>query len=214
MKALKIKALKIPEATIIRLSVYSRYLDYLVKKGVATVSSGEIAEGVNSSPAQVRKDLAYFGEFGTRGVGYNVQNLHKEILNILGLEQKWGVIIVGGGNLGTALTQYKGFQERGFVIKAIFDNDEDKIGTKLGDIPIYAVSEMEEYISKEKIKMAIVAVPSRYAQEVVNKLVEADIKAIMNFAPRVITVPKEIELRNVDLAVNLEVLTFNLKNKN
>lgn len=213
MKALKIKAIKIPEATIIRLSVYSRFIDYLVKQGITTVSSGEIAEGVNSSPAQVRKDLAYFGEFGTRGVGYNVQNLHQEILKILGLEQEWKVIIVGAGNLGSALTQYKGFRERGFTIKAIFDNDKNKIGTKIGNVPIHAITEMKEFISEEKIQMGIIAVPSRYAQDLVNTMVKANIKAIMNFAPCVITVPKEIELRNVDLAVNLEVLTFNLRNK-
>lgn len=204
------KTLKIPEATIIRLSVYSRYLNQLEKKGITTVSSGEIAEGVNGSPAQVRKDLAYFGEFGTRGVGYNVKDLDHQIIKILGLTNNWNVIIVGAGNLGAALTQYKGFHERSFNILAVFDNDINKVGLKIGGIPIYPTSKMDEFIKENDAQIGIVAVPSQYAQEVVDTLIEAGIKAILNFAPRVLSVPEHIELRNVDLAVNLEILTFSL----
>ncbi|MDK2823335.1 MAG: redox-sensing transcriptional repressor [Clostridia bacterium] len=205
------KTLKIPEATIIRLSVYSRYLTQLDKKGITNISSGEIAEGVGGSPAQVRKDLAYFGEFGTRGVGYNVRDLNQHIIRILGLNKNWQVIIVGAGNLGSALTQYKGFRERGFDVIAVFDNDINKVGLTLNGIPIYPVSKLNEIVKKKQVDIGIIAVPAPYAQDVADAMVESGINAILNFAPVVISVPEEVELRNVDLAVNLEILTFNLE---
>ncbi len=201
---------KIPEATIGRLSVYSRYVGSLEKKGILTVSSAEIAEGVNGSPAQVRKDLAYFGEFGTRGVGYNVESLNQQIIKILGLSIRWNVVIIGAGNLGSALTQYKGFQNRGFNTLAVFDNDVNKVGLKISGVPIYPIDRLEEFVKKENIQIGIVAVPFQYAQEVVDRLVKAGIKAVLNFAPCVISVPSQVEIRNVDLTVNLEILTFNM----
>ncbi len=204
------KSLKIPEATIMRLSVYSRYLYQLEKNGVTTVSSGGIAEGVSGSPAQVRKDLAYFGEFGTRGVGYNVRELNQQIIKILGLENKWNVVIVGAGNLGSALGQYKGFQERGFKILAVFDNDLNKIGLKIGGISIYPISQLNDFVQQNNVQIGIVAVPAAYAQEVVDILVKAGVRGVLNFAPRVVTVPDDVEVRNVDLAVNLELLTYNM----
>lgn len=204
------KTLKIPEATIIRLSVYSRYLHQLDRNGVTTVSSGEIADGVNGSSAQVRKDLAYFGEFGTRGVGYNVRDLNQQIIKILGLTHKWNVVIVGAGNLGSALTQYKGFVERGFNILAVFDNDINRVGLRVSGVPILPVSQLAEFVRKEQVQIGIVAVPANFAQEVVDSLVEAGVKGILNFAPRTISVPDTVELRNVDLAVNLEIVTYNL----
>ncbi|MBS3977174.1 MAG: redox-sensing transcriptional repressor Rex [Syntrophomonadaceae bacterium] len=204
------KTMKIPEATIIRLSVYSRFLDQVDRRGVVTISSDEIAEGVGVSPAQVRKDLAYFGEFGTRGVGYNAKDLHRQIMKILGLNHSWPVVIVGAGNLGTALSMYGGFRNRGFRVLAIFDNDPHKIGYKLNGIEIHPLSEMENVISQAGNVIGIIAVPSEYAQETANLLVKAGVKAILNFAPRVLTLPEEIEFRNVDLSVNLEILTFNL----
>lgn len=204
------KTLKIPEATIIRLSVYSRYLTQLDKNGITTISSSEIADGVGGTPAQVRKDLAYFGEFGTRGVGYNVRDLNEQIIKILGLSNKWNVVIVGAGNLGSALTQYKGFLERGFNVVAVFDNDINKVGLRLAGVPIYPIARAEEIVKQERVQIGIIAVPAPFAQEVADALVQAGVKAILNFAPRVISVPDDIELRNVDLAVNLEILTFNL----
>lgn len=207
-----VKTLKIPEATIIRLSVYSRYLKHLERKGVITASSGEIADGVNGSPAQVRKDLAYFGEFGTRGVGYNVVDLNRHIMKILGLSREWNVVIIGAGNLGSALTQYKGFQERGFNILAVFDNDINKVGMTIGGIPIHPTSKMREYVKDNNVEIAIIAVPARFAQDVMDSLADTQIKAILNFAPRVISVPQGIEIRNVDLAVNMEILTFTIGN--
>jgi redox-sensing transcriptional repressor len=205
-----LKTLKIPEATIIRLSVYSRYLTDVDRKGIITISSGDIAEGVGVSPAQVRKDLAYFGEFGTRGVGYNVKDLHRHILKILGLSSDWSVTLVGLGNLGLALTTYKGFRERGFVITSIFDNDPKKVGSKINGVEVMAIDQLDEIVAANKTQIGIIAAPSAVAQEIADKLVNAGVKAILNFAPVVLNLPPEVELRNVDLAVNLEVLTFNV----
>ncbi|MGI6679356.1 MAG: redox-sensing transcriptional repressor Rex [Dehalobacterium sp.] len=204
------KIQKIPEASIMRLSVYSRHLARLDLMGIVTTSSGEIAEGVGVSSAQVRKDLAYFGEFGTRGVGYNVKDLHHHILKILGLNNEWPVILIGAGNLGRALCLYRGFNERGFRIVGVFDNDINKQGQKVGDIDIQPLEKLEQVIEENEVKMGIVAVPSSFAQETVNLMVKYGVKAILNFAPRAIIVPEDVEVRNVDLAVNLEVLTFKL----
>lgn len=209
-----LKEPKIPEATVSRLSVYSRYLTEVEKQEIVNISSGEIAEGVGGTPAQVRKDLAYFGEFGTRGVGYNVKQLNQEIMGILGLKKRWNMILIGAGNLGSALSQYRGFQERGFNIVAVFDNDMNKVGLKLNGLPIYAVSQMAEFVDKNDITIGIITVPSEYAQDIADILVEtSSIKGILNFAPVVLTIPEEIEVRNVDLTVSLEVLSYNIEKK-
>lgn len=210
---LLLKELKIPEATVSRLSVYSRYLTEVEKQEITSISSGEIAEGVGGTPAQVRKDLAYFGEFGTRGVGYNVKQLNQEIMNILGLTKRWNMILIGAGNLGSALSQYRGFRERGFQIMGVFDNDLNKVGLKLNGLPIYAVSQMAEFIEKNDVAIGIIAVPAEYAQDIADILVETDIRGILNFAPVVLTIPEEVEIRNVDLTVNLEVLTYNIEKR-
>lgn len=204
------KTLKIPEATIIRLSVYSRHLTEVDRKGIITTSSGDIAEGVGVSPAQVRKDLAYFGEFGTRGVGYNVKDLRQHILRILGLSVDWSVSLVGAGNLGLALSTYKGFRERGFIITSIFDSDPQKVGTKIGNVEVMPIEQLKEVAKQNRTQIGIVAVPAAAAQDIADQLIKAGVQAILNFAPVVLNVPAEIELRNVDLAVNLEVLTFNV----
>ena len=205
------KELKIPEATVSRLSVYSRYLTEVEKQNIVNISSGEIAEGMGGTPAQVRKDLAYFGEFGTRGVGYNVKQLNQEIMNILGLTKRWNVILIGAGNLGSALSQYRGFRERGFQIIGVFDNDLNKVGLKLNGLPIYAVSQMADFIENNDVAIGIIAVPAEYAQDIADILVETKIKGILNFAPVVLTIPDNVEVRNVDLTVNLEVLTYNIE---
>ncbi|NLW07224.1 MAG: redox-sensing transcriptional repressor Rex [Clostridia bacterium] len=207
------KTLKIPEATIIRLSVYSRYLAQVDRQGVVTISSGQIAAGTGVSPAQVRKDLAYFGEFGTRGVGYSVKDLYWHLIKILGLNTIWSVVIIGAGNLGTALTMYGGFRERGFKVVGVFDNAPDKIGSYLNGLEIYPMERMKEVIDRDKAQIAIIAVPAEAAQAVADELAETEIKAILNFAPRVLNIPSHIELRNVDLSVNLEILTFNLASR-
>lgn len=203
---------KIPEATVSRLSVYSRYLTEVEKQEIVSISSGEIAEGVGGTPAQVRKDLAYFGEFGTRGVGYNVRQLNQEIKQILGLAKPWKVILIGAGNLGSALSQYKGFRERGFQIIGVFDNDLNKVGLKLNGLPIYAINQVGQFIEENEVSIGIIAVPAEYAQDVADILIDTNIKGILNFAPIVLSIPEEVEVRNVDLTVNLEVLTYNIEN--
>lgn len=207
------KNVKIPEATVSRLSVYSRFLEEVEKQGVNSISSGEIAESIGGTPAQVRKDLAYFGEFGTRGVGYNVHELNEQIVKILGLGKVWRVILVGAGNLGSALSQYQGFKDRGFEIMAVFDNDIHKVGLKLNGIPIYPTHQLADFIVQHNVQIGIIAVPAQFAQDVADIMIEKNISGILNFAPIVLTVPEEIEVRNVDLAVNLEVLSFNIESR-
>lgn len=202
---------KIPGGTVVRLSVYSRYLNGLKRNGVHTISSSEIAKGVGVSSAQVRKDIALFGEFGTRGVGYNLEDLDKEILAILGLDSTWNVALVGMGHLGCALASYKSFKQRNFNLTCTFDNDPQKIGKKINDIEILSVERLEEIVTQKQIRIGVVTVPSEVAQEMTNLLIRAGVQAILNFAPTRLDVPPEIVLRNVDLAVNLELFSFNIK---
>jgi redox-sensing transcriptional repressor len=209
-----LKAMKIPEATIVRLSIYSRFLQQIDKNGVITISSGEIADGVGVSSAQVRKDLAYFGEFGTRGVGYNVKDLFKHTLKILGLMRKWAVVVVGAGNLGSALISYKGFRERGFNIVGVFDNDLMKIGKRLTGLEVMGNERIAEVVKANNVKIGIITVPVSFAQESANVLIKAGVKAILNFAPRVLSVPDDLEVRDIDLSTRLEILTFHLGMKN
>ena len=204
------KTLRVPEATVTRLSIYSRFLERLDRNGITTVSSGEIAEGVGVSPAQVRKDLAYFGEFGTRGVGYNVKDLMKYTLKILGLDQTWSLAIIGAGNLGFALCTYYGFNVRGFYVAAVFDNDPTKIGKRIGKLEVQPLDLFPEVTNHEHIRIGVIAVPIRSAQEVADLLINNGVEAILNFAPMSLNVPDHIEVRNVDLSVKLEILTFNL----
>lgn len=205
-----LKAYKIPEATVMRLSIYSRYLQKLIENGTQTISSGEIANGVGVGSAQVRKDLAYFGEFGTRGVGYNVEELFNHLMEILGLDEKWNVIIIGAGKLGSALATYQGFIDRGFNITAILDIDEAIIGKKLMDIEVEHIDLLSKKVKENNVEIGVITVPGSVAQVVTDDLIKAGAKAILNFSPNVLRVPNEIILRNVDLSVNLEVLSFNL----
>ncbi len=181
------------------------------ERGITTVSSKHIAQATGVTPAQVRKDLAYFGEFGTRGVGYNAKELYSYIMRILGLDKLWSVAIIGAGNLGRALSKYKGFCQRGFDIKCIFDNDPKKIGEKISDIDIYSLDLLDEKIKEFNINLGMIAVPAPAAQEVADRLVEAGVRGIINFAPINITVKENIILRRVDLAAQLEYLTYYLE---
>jgi redox-sensing transcriptional repressor len=205
-----LKVYKIPEATVMRLSIYSRFLHQLSDESIETVSSDEIAKGVGVSSAQVRKDLAYFGEFGTRGVGYKVEELYGNLMSILGLDQMWNVIIIGAGKLGSALALYQGFSDRGFKVSAILDIDEKKIGSRLDGVIIEPLEVLNQKVKEYNVNIGMVSVPASGAQDVTDKLVQAGIKAILNFSPRVLKVPNDVILRNVDLSVNLEVLSFNL----
>jgi redox-sensing transcriptional repressor len=201
---------KIPEMTVRRLSVYTRCLQQLEEDGVKTVSSQELAERFNLNSAQVRKDLAYFGEFGVRGIGYYVAGLKAELQKILGLDREWAVALVGFGNLGSALFHYKGFTRQGFRIAAIFDDDPAKIGREVGGVPVFASRDLEREVRARGIQIAIVAVPPEAAQGVTDQLVDAGIKAVLNFAPARLRAPRDTRLKHVDLSIELETLSFYL----
>jgi redox-sensing transcriptional repressor len=201
---------KIPEMTIRRLSVYTRCLLQLEEDGVKTVSSQELADRFSLNSAQVRKDLAYFGEFGVRGIGYYVSGLKAELQRILGLDREWAVALVGFGNLGSALFHYKGFARQGFRIAAIFDDDPVKADREVDGVPIFPSRELARELRARGIQIAILAVPAESAQAVTDQLVAAGIKAVLNFAPARLRVGREIRLKDVDLSIELETLSFYL----
>jgi redox-sensing transcriptional repressor len=201
---------KIPEMTIRRLSIYSRCLLQLEEDGVKTISSQELAERFNLNSAQVRKDLAYFGEFGVRGIGYYVVSLKAELQRILGLDREWPVALVGVGNLGSALFHYKGFRRQGFRVAVVFDDDPAKIGHEIECVPIVATRDIAREVKARAIQIAVLAVPAEAAQSVTEELVAAGIKAVLNFAPARLRVPKHTRLKNVDLSIELETLSFYL----
>ena len=204
------RLLKIPEMTIRRLSVYTRCLLQLEEDGVKTISSQELAERFSLNSAQVRKDLAYFGEFGVRGIGYYVSGLKAELQRILGLDREWAVALVGFGNLGSALFHYKGFGRQGFRIAVVIDDDAAKIGREIDTVPIVSSRDMAREIKARGIQIAIVAVPPEAAQTVTEQLVAAGIKAVLNFAPTRLRVARDVRLKNVDLSIELETLSFYL----
>jgi redox-sensing transcriptional repressor len=196
--------------TIHRLSVYTRCLLQLEEDGVKTISSQEMADRFNLNSAQVRKDLAYFGEFGVRGIGYYVAGLKAELQRILGLDRQWPVVLVGFGNLGSALFHYKGFGRQGFRIAAIVDDDPAKVAREVDSVPVVHSRDLAREAKARGIQIAIVAVPAESAQAVTDQLVGAGIRAILNFAPARLKVPREVRLQNVDLSIELETLSFYL----
>jgi redox-sensing transcriptional repressor len=196
--------------TIHRLSVYTRCLLQLEEDGVKTISSQEMADRFNLNSAQVRKDLAYFGEFGVRGIGYYVAGLKGELQRILGLDRQWPLVLVGFGNLGSALFHYKGFGRQGFRIAAIVDDDPAKVAREVESVPVVASRDLAREVRARGIQIAIVAVPAESAQAVTDQLVGAGIRAILNFAPARLKVPREVRLQNVDLSIELETLSFYL----
>jgi redox-sensing transcriptional repressor len=177
---------------------------------VKTVSSHELAERFNLNSAQVRKDLAYFGEFGVRGIGYYVSGLKAELQRILGLDREWPVALVGFGNLGSALVHFKGFTRQGFRIVVIFDEDPAKAHRQVNGIPIFTPRDLVREVRARGVQIGIIAVPPDAAQTVADQLVEAGIKAVLNFAPARIRVPREVRLQDVDLSIELETLSFHL----
>jgi redox-sensing transcriptional repressor len=201
---------RIPEMTVRRLSVYTRCLLQLEEDGVKTISSQELAERFNLNSAQVRKDLAYFGEFGVRGNGYYVSGLKAELQRILGLDREWQVAVVGFGNLGSALFHYKGFARQGFRITAVFDDDPAKFGNTVDGVEILPLRDLGHESKARNLQHAIVAVPAESAQSVIEKLAACGIKAILNFAPGRIKAGKDVRLKNVDLSIELETLSFYL----
>jgi redox-sensing transcriptional repressor len=202
----------ISELTTGRLSVYLRCLTYLESLNQETVSSAELAERFHLNSAQIRKDLACFGDFGTRGVGYNVVRLKEQLIRTLGIDRTRNVLIVGAGNLGLALADYRGFNENGFRIVALVDADPNKVGrTSRSGIPVHPYAEMPSIVRERGVDIAIIAVTSDSAQQVYDALAEAGINAILNFAPVQIRTREQIKLKSVDLRINLESLSFFLK---
>jgi len=200
--------LTIPRKTIYRLSLYLRCLGRLRENGIGTVSSEMLARAAGVKSTQLRKDLAYFGTFGTRGLGYDVTALSKKIADELGTSRLQPVILVGVGNLGLALLSYRGFEKEGFEIIAAFDADPRRKRDKKTNQAIFGMDELPEFIAKQNIKMAILSVPAAVAQEVANQLIQAGIVGILNFAPIVLSVPEEVMVNNVNLAIELENLSY------
>jgi redox-sensing transcriptional repressor len=199
----------VSELTTARLSVYLRSLEALEAAGVNTISSKDLADQFNLNAAQIRKDLAYFGEFGVRGVGYYVKDLRRHIREILGLNRQIKVIIIGAGNLGLALADYPGFRHDGFEIVSLFDTAREKVGQySRGGVVIRAMRDLDRVVEREKVEIAAIAVPAAAAQSVVDLVVEAGVRAILNFSPGALRVPKGAKLKNVDLTVSLESLSF------
>ncbi|HTD67375.1 MAG TPA: redox-sensing transcriptional repressor Rex [Candidatus Limnocylindria bacterium] len=199
---------EIPRKTIYRLSVYLRCLQRLKANDIRTVSSEALAKVAGVKPTQLRKDLTYFGQFGTRGLGYDVEQLARMITDLLGTSSLQPVILVGVGNLGTALLSYRGFQEQGFEIAAAFDADARRFRDKKLPVPVYGMDKLPEVIQAQHVKMAIITVPAVAAQEVTNTLVECGITGILNFAPIVLVVPEDVMVSNVNLAIELENLSY------
>jgi redox-sensing transcriptional repressor len=201
---------KIPVTTVNRLSLYLRVFSQIEASGNETVSSRELAALSGINPAQVRKDLAYFGQFGRRGVGYDVLSLKRQIRGILGLNREWNCAIVGVGHLGMALLMYKGLRPYGFNIVAAFDADPDKISWELEGVPVFDVADLAKVAREKRVEIVILAVPGPAAQEVAEQAAAAGIPAVLNFAPVQLHLPPGMILRQVDLAGELEALTYQL----
>jgi redox-sensing transcriptional repressor len=203
---------RIAESTVRRLSMYLRYLEDLDTRGQQTASSDELAHLCGTTPAQVRKDLSFFGSFGKRGLGYPVHELTAHLREILGLEREWKVIIVGAGKIGAALANYRGFRQRGFTIVGVYDNDPSKVGQPWGEAIVRSMDELPRDVAREEASIAVLAIPSENAQAVVDLVVNAGVRAILNFAPAQITVPPHVSLKSVNMAMELEGLSFALTN--
>lgn len=204
---------RISESTVRRLSHYYRVLEEVEAEGKRLISSHRLAERGGITSAQVRKDLSTFGSFGRRGLGYSVPHLRMEIRSILGLDRRWRVALVGAGNVGAALLSYRGFAKQGFDVVAVFDRDPLRVGQRVGDLTVRDVSELASNAPELRLDMGVIATPVRAAQEVADLLVAAGVRGILNFAPRKLFVPAQVALRNVDMTVELESLSFALTEK-
>jgi redox-sensing transcriptional repressor len=198
----------IPEATVARLPLYLRSLVDMTDRGMQTISSEGLAEAAGVNSAKVRKDLSYLGSYGTRGVGYDVEYLIYQISRELGLTQDWNCVIVGVGNLGRALANYRGFGERGFRVSALVDIDESKIGKPVDSMVVEDFTDLERIVKEREISIGIVATTAGAAQDAADRLVSAGVKSILNFAPTVLQVPDDVSLRKVDLSIELQILSF------
>ena len=203
---------KVSDSTVGRLSVYLRLLEELNHEGVTALSSEELAEHCGTSAAQVRKDLSFFGTFGKRGMGYGVTELIAALRSILGLERRWRVALVGAGKIGAALFAYQDFRRQGFYIESVFDSDITKVGQRWNGLVVRHDAELDEALRRDAVDIAIIAVPADVAQGVVDRVINAGVKAILNFAPTKLRVPDHVALKNVNMALELEGLSYALAN--
>jgi redox-sensing transcriptional repressor len=203
----------VPDATVARLPIYLRALTALAEDGVTTVSSEELAAAAGVNSAKLRKDLSYLGSYGTRGVGYDVDYLVYQVSRELGLTKDWPVVIVGLGHLGHALANYGGFASRGFAIRALVDAAPETVGAKIAGLSVCPLDDLEELVSKHHIAIGVIATPATVAQEICDRLVGAGVSSILNFAPVVLVVPDEVEVRKVDMSIELQILAFHEQRK-
>jgi len=204
----------VPRAVVTRLSLYLRELQQLHQRGIETVSSGQLGKLLGFTDAQVRKDLAHFGQFGHPGIGYRCAELIDAVRRILGTDRNWSVALVGIGNLGRALLGYRGFQRQGFRIAAAFDAQLEKIGKSIEGVEVFSAERLEEIVRHRDIQLGMIAVPAPQAQQVADRLVAAGIQGIVNFAPVTISLPEQVSLVGVDLAIELEQISFAVVNRN
>lgn len=200
----------IPDIVIGRLPVYVRALQRMAQEGRLVTSSQELGERLGISAAQIRKDLSQFGEFGKQGTGYNIEFLNDRLQQILNVDKVWKVAIIGAGDIGSALATYNGFNERGFQIEMIFDNDEAKIGHQVSDFTVQDSRNLAKKIEEAEIKVVMISVPAEYAQEVADKLVEAGVRAILNYAPVNLNVPANVRVQYIDPVIHLQRMTYYL----
>ena len=208
---LDMKERRIPKETIDRLPLYLRCLNKLIDRGEENISSENFSSRLNLNSAQVRKDLSYFGDFGTRGVGYKTEKLASEIRDILNLDKSWSMALVGVGNIGSALLTYRGFDQRVFEVEMAFDRNPELIGEELNGVEIEDVKNLVDRVSEENIRIGIVAVPAPAAQEISEKLIEGGVKGILNFAPTLLDIPDDVQLAQVDITKELEQLVYYLQ---
>jgi redox-sensing transcriptional repressor len=201
----------IPDIVVGRLPVYLRTLRTLAAEGREITSSSELGARLGLTSAQIRKDLSYFGEFGRQGLGYNIEFLIQQLRRILKVDRMWDVALVGAGDLGRALAHYHGFHERGFIIRMVFDSDPEKIGTQLAGFDVRDMARLVGEIKAAQIKVAMLAVPATAAQKVTDLLMEAGIRAILNYAPTALSVPRDVQVQNIDPTVHLQRMTFYLE---
>jgi redox-sensing transcriptional repressor len=204
---------KIAESTVRRLSLYLRFLEEFEEQGASTISSAALATRGGTTSAQVRKDLSFFGSFGKRGLGYEVPALKAQLREILGLDRRYRVVVIGAGKIGSALVQYGGFQDRGFDLVAIYDNDPVKIGRKWNGLSVRDVAQLEKDLKQERADIAAVVTPADAAQTVADRLVACGVTAILNFAPVQLAVPEHIAVKTVNLVLELETLSYVLANR-
>jgi redox-sensing transcriptional repressor len=204
---------KVADSTVRRLSLYLRYLEEFEDQGIATISSEALASRGGTTSAQVRKDLSFFGSFGKRGLGYAVPELARRLREILGLERRYRVAMIGAGKIGSALVQYRGFRQRGFDIVAIYDSDPAKVGRQWNGLAVQNIDTLETELARRPVDMAVLVTPAESAQAVTDRLVRAGVKAILNFAPVQLSVPDDVEVKTVNLALELETLGYALTNR-